>query len=66
VIEVGTAAVAVVAVAPAGNNRLLVRLMVSPWPVGTVITTGDQPPTVTLGFRGRQLAVELATTAPQV
>ena len=28
---------------PAGvNERLLVRLMVRPWPAGTVITTGDQ------------------------
>ena len=24
------------------NERLLVRLIVRPWPVGTVITTGDQ------------------------
>src|SRR5579871_1497588 len=32
-------------VAPEGvNDRLLVRLMVSDWPVATVMTTGDQVP----------------------
>jgi hypothetical protein len=34
-------------VLPVGvNERLLVRLTVSPWPVGTVITMGDQPAAV--------------------
>jgi hypothetical protein len=37
--DVGTVFVPV----PAANERLFVRLMVRLWPVGTVITTGDQP-----------------------
>jgi hypothetical protein len=56
-IEVGTALAVEL---PAGKNeRLLVRLMVRPCPVGTVITTGDQP--TAAGFDLAQVAVEPAT-----
>jgi hypothetical protein len=69
-IEVGT-------LFPFANDRLLVRLIVSPpvAPVGTVITTGDQvcvvtggvPDVVTdKGFNAAHVAVEVATAAPQV
>jgi hypothetical protein len=54
-------------VAPSGvNERLFVRLIVRPpaAPVGTVITTGDQPPAD--GFNGAQVAVEPVTAVPQV
>src|SRR5207249_9838527 len=55
--EVGT-------VLPFNNERLFVRLMVRPCPVGTLITTGDQP--VANGFNAAQVAVEPVTAAPQV
>jgi hypothetical protein len=61
---------------PAGvagvNERLFVRLIVRLCPVGTVITTGDQPAGVVnvaagaFGFRAAQVAVEPATAAPQL
>ena len=41
---------------PAVNAELLVRLMVRAWPVGTVITTGDQPPPAA-GFNAAQVAL---------
>ena len=40
------------------------RLIVRPCPVGTVITTGDQP--VAAGFDLAQVAVEPPTTVPQL
>jgi hypothetical protein len=47
------------------NDRLLVRLTVSPPPaVGTVMTTGDHP--AALGFSLAHVAVEPATAAPQL
>jgi hypothetical protein len=54
-------------VLPVGvNERLFVRLIVKPCPVGTVITTGDQlagvVPTAAAGFNSAQVAVELAIT----
>src|SRR5580693_5103805 len=53
-------------VAPVGvKERLFVRLIVSACPVGTVITTGDQP-LPTFGFNEAQVAVEPVTTAPQL
>jgi hypothetical protein len=74
-IEVGTVFVPV----PAVNDRLFVRLIVRACPVGTVITTGDQPGTAAVvvvaatatgafGFRGKQVAVETTpvASAPQV
>jgi hypothetical protein len=47
------------------KDRLFLRLIVSPpvAPVGTVITTGDQPLIV---LNGLQVAVELDTGEPQV
>ena len=49
------------------NDRLLVRLIVRPWPTGTVITTGDQTPgAVAAGLSAAQAAVEPATGAPQL
>jgi hypothetical protein len=44
---------------PFANDRLFVRLIVRPpeVPVGTVITTGDQP--VAAGFKAAHVAVEL-------
>src|SRR3954470_2129472 len=45
--------------------RLLVKLICRVCPVGTVMTTGDQPPTAA-GFRLAQVAVEPPTAAPQV
>src|SRR5580704_5186963 len=56
--EVGTVFVPV----PAGKDRLFVRLMMRAWPVGTVITTGDQvAPVVAVaadaGFNATQVAV---------
>src|SRR6266576_219287 len=54
----------------APNERLLVRLIVRTCPVGTVITTGDQPAGVVpiaagaFGFNATQVAG--ATTAPQL
>jgi hypothetical protein len=65
-IEVGTVFGVVL---PVGvNERLFVRLMVSPpaAPVGTVITTGDHPPVPAFGFNAAQVAVEPVTAAPQV
>jgi hypothetical protein len=61
---------------PAGNERLLVRLMVSDVaPVaftGTVITTGDQVEVVVVpdvntdaGFNGAHVAVEPVAAVPQ-
>jgi hypothetical protein len=58
--EVGTALVPL----PAINKRLFVRLIVSPCPAGTVITTGDQP--AAFGFDLAQVAVEPATAVPQL
>jgi len=69
-IEVGTVFVPV----PAVKDRLFVRLIVRACPVGTVITTGDQPGTAgvvsvagtatgAFGFRGLQVAVETTPTA---
>jgi hypothetical protein len=53
-------------VAPfAPKLRLLVKLICRVCPVGTVMTTGDQPPPAA-GFRLAQVAVELAIAAPQV
>jgi hypothetical protein len=50
---------------PGGKNeRLLVRLMVRLCPVGTVITTGDQP--TAAGFDAAQTAVEPAIAVPQL
>jgi hypothetical protein len=48
------------------NERLFVRLIVSPpvAVVGTVITTGDHP--VEAGFNGAQVAVEPVTAVPQL
>jgi hypothetical protein len=40
---------------PVANDKLLVRLMVRFEPVGTVITTGDQP-VPALGFAAAQVA----------
>jgi hypothetical protein len=54
------------------NDKLFVRLMVRLCPVGTVMTTGDQPAgvvSVAAGawvFSAAQVAVEPATAAPQV
>jgi hypothetical protein len=49
---------------PGGKNeRLLVRLMVRLCPVGTVITTGDQPTAVR--FDAAQFAVAPTTGVPQ-
>jgi hypothetical protein len=54
----------------APNERLFVRLIVRADPVGTVITTGDQPAGVVpiaagaCGFNGTQVAG--ATAAPQL
>jgi hypothetical protein len=48
----------------APNERLFVRLICRVCPVGTVITTGDQPAAV--GFSLAQVAVEPTTTAPQL
>jgi hypothetical protein len=45
--------------------RLLVKLICRVCPVGTVMTTGDQPP-LAAAFRLPQVAVEPSTTAPQV
>jgi hypothetical protein len=44
--------------------RLFVRLIRRLSPVGTVITTGDQPAAV--GFDLAQVAVEPTTTVPQL
>jgi hypothetical protein len=44
--------------------RLFVRLITRVCPVGTVITTGDQP--VAAGFDLAQLAVEPTTAVPQL
>jgi hypothetical protein len=64
------------AVAPVGvNERLFVRFMVRICPVGTVITTGDQPYTAgvvvvagtsngAFGFNALQVAVARATAVP--
>jgi hypothetical protein len=62
-IEVGT----VFAVVPLGgaNDRLLVRLIVRLCPVGTVMTTGDQPPAA-FGFSAAHVALEAVTGAPQL
>jgi hypothetical protein len=61
--EVGT----VLVPAPVLNERLLVRLMVRPWVLGTVITTGDhEAEELAAGFRGAQVAVEPLTAAPQL
>src|SRR5215469_4231161 len=52
-----------------GTGRLLVRLIASPpvAPVGTVMTTGDQTVVVVAAaFKAAQVAVEPATTAPQL
>jgi hypothetical protein len=67
--EVGT-------VFPLLNERLLVRLIVRICPVGTVITTGDQPAGVggteagfaagAFGFNAAHDAVEPVTAAPQL
>ena len=46
------------------NERLLVRLIVRTWPVGTVMTTGDQFGAA-VGFRAAQVAVEPLTAVPQ-
>src|SRR5580704_14815873 len=46
------------------NVRPLVKLMVRPCPVGTVITTGDHP--VAKGFDLAHVAVEPPTMAPQL
>jgi len=68
-IEVGTV---FAVVAPVGVNvRLLVRLIVSACPVGTVITTGDQPgvlvvPPNASGFNAAQVAVEVTPAASGV
>src|SRR6267143_3063682 len=57
---------------PFKNERLFVRLIVRPCPVGTVITTGDQPAGVVpiaagaAGFNLAQIAVDPLTTAPQL
>jgi hypothetical protein len=66
-------------VLPVGkNDRLFVRLIVKACPVGTVITTGDQPAGTAavvvvagiaagaFGFNARQVAVERATAVPQL
>jgi len=52
---------------PFAKVRLFVRLIVSPpaAPMGTVITTGDQPAPA-FGFRELQVAVEFVTAAPQL
>ncbi len=44
--------------------RLLVRLIVNPWPVGTVMTTGLHP--AAAGLSGAHVAVEPPTAVPQV
>jgi hypothetical protein len=55
-------------VLPVGvNERLFVRLIVRPCPVGTVITTGDQlagvvPTAAAAGFNSAQVAVEPVIT----
>jgi hypothetical protein len=60
-------------VLPVGvNERLFVRLIVRPCPVGTVITTGDQvdgtvaTADTDAGFNAAQVAVELAITVAPV
>jgi hypothetical protein len=61
--DVGT----VLVPAPAANESLLFRLMVRPWPLGTVMTTGDHAAAeFAAGFRGAQVAVEPLTAAPQL
>jgi hypothetical protein len=59
--EVGTAFVPV----PAAKERLLVRLISSVVPVGTVITTGAQDPAGAFELSAAQVAVDPLTTAPQ-
>jgi hypothetical protein len=57
---------------PFKNERLFVRLIVRPCPVGTVITTGDHVAAVVVvandaGFNAAQVAVEPPVTAtPQL
>jgi hypothetical protein len=53
------------AVAPGGTGSLLVRLIVSGVPAGTVMTTGDQL-VAAFGLVAAQVAVLPLTTAPQV
>jgi hypothetical protein len=48
------------------NDKLFVRLMVRGWPVGTVITTGDQVAELVAPFDAAQVAVDPVTAAPQL
>jgi hypothetical protein len=65
------------ALLPFVKDRLFVRLIVRSWPVGTVITTGDQLAgtagvvevagiAAAFGFERAQVAVEPVTAVPQL
>src|SRR5271169_1226183 len=62
--DVGTTFAVVLPVAGV-NERLLVRLIVKPWPEGTVITTGDHAVPADPGFVAAHVAVEPLTAVPQ-
>ena len=62
--EVGIFAVGVRV--PTGNERLFLRLIFRPCPLGTVIKIGDQTPAPAPRFKVEQLAELPASTAPQL